>query len=203
MVTQFSIQLVSRSQTLYSIPQHCRGKGLVALPGDDVSLPLVLGEVINVNWCFDLLHEHFGCVCAWAMALALENDLWTVIVEVVRGHGYQQLSATEKFVSGEDVSVSLPTGFRNPLSTDFYPQYSIVWRTHRKRHIAVTSFATACYNINSLHLNIKICRCVINTLTPCKERGRNQYCIAKLPDPFLCGVAQLRKGSGYARLAAN
>ena len=49
---------------------------------------------------------------------------------------------------------------------------------------------TTGYNINSSHLTIKTCGCEIITLTPCNERGRNQYCIAKLPDPFLCGVAQ-------------
>ena len=41
--------LVSRSQILSSIAQHRRGKGLGAFPGDDVSFPLGLGEVINVN----------------------------------------------------------------------------------------------------------------------------------------------------------
>jgi len=54
-----------------------------------------------------------------------------VIGEVARGQGYEclkeeQLSDFEKFVSGQDVFVSLPTGFGNPLSTDFYSQYSIV-----------------------------------------------------------------------------
>ena len=48
------IALVSRSQTLSSIAQHRRGKGLGAFPGDDVSFPLGLGEVINVNRRFDL-----------------------------------------------------------------------------------------------------------------------------------------------------
>ena len=65
--------LVSRSQTLSSIAQHRRGKGLGAFPGDDVSFPLGLGEVINVNRCFDLLRERCGSVCARAMALALES----------------------------------------------------------------------------------------------------------------------------------
>ena len=49
---------------------------------------------------------------------------------------------------------------------------------------------TTCYNSNSSHLTIKRCGCEIITLTPHNERGRNQYYIAKLPDPFLCGVAQ-------------
>ena len=43
--------VVSRSQTFLSIAQHRRG---TAFPGDDVSLPLGLGEVINVNRRFDL-----------------------------------------------------------------------------------------------------------------------------------------------------
>ena len=82
-------------------------------------------------------------------------------------------------------------------------------RSYEGTHIAPTSIAlivsplvslmvdqkarllpTTGYNINSLHLTIKTCGCEIITLTPCNERGRNQYCIAKLPDPFLCGVAQ-------------
>ena len=58
-----SYRIVSRSQTLSSIAQHRRGKGLGAFPGDDVSFPLGLGEVINVNRRFDL-RERFGCVCA-------------------------------------------------------------------------------------------------------------------------------------------
>ncbi len=49
------------------------------------------------------------------MALAVESHLRTVIGEVAREHGYdrlkeEQLSAIEKFVSGQDVFVSLPTG---------------------------------------------------------------------------------------------
>ena len=81
-------RLVSPSQTLSSNAQHRRGKGLVAFPGDDVSFPLGLGEVINVNRRFDLLRERFGRVCARAMALALESDLRTVIGLVARWHGY-------------------------------------------------------------------------------------------------------------------
>ena len=50
------------------------------------------------------------------MALALENDLQTVIGEVSRWHGYErlkeeQLSGVEKFVSGQNVFVSQQTGF--------------------------------------------------------------------------------------------
>ena len=50
------------------------------------------------------------------ISLALESDLRTVIDEVVRGHEYERLkeehlSATEKFVSGQDAFASLPTGF--------------------------------------------------------------------------------------------
>ena len=67
--------------------------------------------MINVNR-FDL-HE--------TMALALESDLRTVIGDVAKGHGYErlkeeQLSAIEKFVSGQDAFVSLPTGFGKSLS---------------------------------------------------------------------------------------
>ena len=79
------IALVSRSQTLSSIAQHRRGKGLGAFPGDDVSFPLGLGEVINVNRRFDLLRECFGRVCARALALAVESDLRTAIGEVAGG----------------------------------------------------------------------------------------------------------------------
>ena len=82
--------LVSRSQTFSSIVQHHRGKGLEAFPGDDVSFPLGLGEVINVNQRFDLLRECFGRVCAGAIALALERDL-RMISEVGRGHWYDRL----------------------------------------------------------------------------------------------------------------
>ena len=48
------------------------------------------------------------------MALALESDLRTMIGEVARWNRYErlkeeQLSAIEKFVSGQDIFVSLPT----------------------------------------------------------------------------------------------
>ena len=56
--------VVSRSQTLSSIAQHRRGKGLGAFPGDDVSFPLGQGEVININRRFDLLRESWPCLCA-------------------------------------------------------------------------------------------------------------------------------------------
>ena len=50
------------------------------------------------------------------ISLALESDLRTVIGEFARGHAYEclkeeRLSAIEKFVSGQDAFVSLPTGF--------------------------------------------------------------------------------------------
>ena len=68
--------------------------------------------MINVNRRFDLREM---------MALALESNLRTVIGDVARGHGYErlkeeQLSAIEKFVSGQNAFVSLPTGFGKSLS---------------------------------------------------------------------------------------
>ena len=76
--------------------------------------------MIIVNRRFDLLREHFGCICARAMALALESDLRTMIYDRLKE---EQLSAIEKFVSGQDVFVSLPTGFRKSISMDLYPQF--------------------------------------------------------------------------------
>ena len=109
--------LVSRSQTLSSIVQHRRGKGLGAFPGDDVSFLLGLGEVINVNRRFDLLRERFGSVCARAMVLALESaansDRRSCQGAWVRA--FKGGSAIEKFVCGQDVFVSLPTGFRKSV----------------------------------------------------------------------------------------
>ena len=60
------------------------------------------------------------------MASALESDLRTVIGEVARGHVYErlkkeQLSAIEKFISGQDIFVSLPTGFRKSIIYEFLP----------------------------------------------------------------------------------
>ena len=70
--------------------------------------------MINVNRCFDL-RERFGSVCARAMAFALESAA-TGDRRNSQGYGYErlmeeQLSAIEKFVCGQDVFVSLPTGF--------------------------------------------------------------------------------------------
>ena len=142
--------------------------------------------MIIVNRRFDL-REHFGSVCARAMALALESDLRTMIYNRLKE---EQLSAIEKFVSGQDVFVSLPTGFRKSVIYRLVPTIFDRLKGRLGRDTAPTSFTTACYNINSLHLTIKTCGCEIITLTPCNEHGRNQHCIAKLPDPFLCGVAQ-------------
>ena len=55
-----------------------------------------------------------GIVCK-TISLAFESGLRTVIGEVASGHAYEcsreeQLSAIEKFVSGQDAFVSLPTG---------------------------------------------------------------------------------------------
>ena len=60
--------------------------------------------MIIVNRRFDLLREHFGSVCARAMALALESDLQMMIDGRIKE---EQLSAIEKFVSRQDVFVSL------------------------------------------------------------------------------------------------
>ena len=60
--------------------------------------------MIIVNRRFDLLREHFGCICARAMALALESDLQMMIDGRIKE---EQLSAIEKFVSRQDVFVSL------------------------------------------------------------------------------------------------
>ena len=38
--------------------------GLGAFPGDDISFPLDLGEVINVNQRFDLRRDRWPCLCA-------------------------------------------------------------------------------------------------------------------------------------------
>ena len=64
--------------------------------------------MINVNRRFDL-RKRFGRIYVRAMALALESDLRTMIDDHLNE---EQLSAIEKFVSGQDVFVSLPTGFR-------------------------------------------------------------------------------------------
>ena len=103
----------------------------------------------------------------------------------------EQLSAIEKFVSGQDVFVCLPTGFRKSIIYGLVPTIfdrlkGCLGRDTQHSHclpLRVTIF-------DSLHLTIKTCGCEIITLTPCNERGRNQYCIGKLPDPFLCGIAQ-------------
>ena len=108
---------ISRCQTLSSIAQHRRGKGLVAFPGDYVSFPLGLGKVINVNRRFDL-RERFGRVCARAMALALESDLRTVIGLVARWHGYTVYRRNScprlrsSYLDKMSLYISLPTGFR-------------------------------------------------------------------------------------------
>ena len=146
------------------------------------------------------------------MALALENELRTMNVKVARGHRDERLKddscfAIEKFVSGQYVFVSLPTGFEKSLIYGLQPTVF----NRLKGHTAPTSIALidcqahsallnqqarcvhspmTCYNFNSLHLTLKSCGCEIITFTPCNECGRNQYCIGKLPDPFLCSVAQ-------------
>ena len=81
------------------------------------------------------------------MTLALESDLRTVFGEVARGHGYERLkeeylSAFEKFVSGQDIFVSLPTA-------------SIAKHTQRCTHVLLDRQAccvrspTTCYNTTS------------------------------------------------------
>ena len=54
------------------------------------------------------------------MALALESDLRMVIGIVARRHAYEhlkeeQLPAIEKFISGQDISASMPTRFGKSL----------------------------------------------------------------------------------------
>ena len=68
--------------------------------------------------------------------------LRTVIGEVARGHGYErlkdeQLSAIEKFVCGQDVFVSLPTGFRKSVIYGILPTIF----DRMKGHTAPTSIA--------------------------------------------------------------
>ena len=51
----------------------------------------------------------------------MESDLRAVISEVAKKHGYEsleeQLTVIEKFVAGQDVFVSLPTGSSNVKSS--------------------------------------------------------------------------------------
>ena len=122
--------------------------------------------MINVNRRFDLRET---------MALALESDLRTVIGDVARGHGYErlkeeQLSAIEKFVSGQDVFVSLSTGFGKSLIYGLPPTTVNGGSLHDLRPLATASIAkhtqrctyvlleqqaccvrspTTCYNITS------------------------------------------------------
>ena len=73
--------------------------------------------MINVNRRFDL-RERFGCVCARAMALALESDLRTVIGLVARSHGYTVYRRNScprlrsSYLDKMSLYISLPTGFR-------------------------------------------------------------------------------------------
>ena len=107
--------VVSRSQTLGHLFFYCatpQRKGLGPFPGDDV------GEAINTNRDALISTANVGraVLVRETMALALEDDLRTVIGEVSRWHGYErlkeeQLSGVEKFVSGQNVFVSQQTGF--------------------------------------------------------------------------------------------
>ena len=82
--------------------------------------------------------------------------LRTVIGEVARGHGYEhlkdeQLSAIEKFVCGQDVFVSLPTGFRKSVI------YGILLTIfdRMKGHTAPTSIALIASPLASLMVDQK------------------------------------------------
>ena len=93
--------------------------------------------MINVNRRFDLRET---------MALALESDLRTVIGDVARGHGYErlkeeQLSAIEKFVSGQDVFVSLSTGFGKSLIYGLLPTTVNGGSLHDLRPLVTASIA--------------------------------------------------------------
>ena len=79
-----------------------------------------------------------------------------MIGEVARGHGYErlkdeQLSAIEKFVCGQDVFVSLPTGFRKSVI------YGILLTIfdRMKRHTAPTSIALIVSPLASLMVDQK------------------------------------------------
>ena len=128
----------------------------------------------------DALISSADVFAARAMALALDSDLRTMSGEVARGHGYdhlkeEQLSAIEKFVSGQDVFVSLPTGvwkiryqrtsthnIRSSEGTysthiDCTDCESIATHTQRCTYVLDCKRCvgpTTCYNINSSHLTI-------------------------------------------------
>ena len=122
------------------------------------------------------------------MALALESDLQTMIDDRIKE---EQFSAIEKFVSGQDVFVSLRTGFRKSVIYGHVPTIFNCLKGRLGRDTQHSHHSPPRVTIfDSLHLTIKTCGCEIITLTPCNERGRNQHCIAKLPDPFLCGLVQ-------------
>ena len=62
----------------------------------------------------------------------MESDLWAVISEIARKHGYEslkeeQLMAIEKFVDGQDVLYPCQQDSESLSSVVFYQQYSIVW----------------------------------------------------------------------------
>ena len=122
------------------------------------------------------------------MALALESDLRTMIDDRIKE---KQLSTIDKFVSGQDVFVSLPTEFRKSVIYGLVPTIFDLLKGRLGRDTQHSHYLPPLVTIfYSLHLTIKTCGSEIITLTPCNERGRNQHCIAKLPDPFLCSVAQ-------------
>ena len=129
----------------------------------------------------DALISTANVFAARAMALALDSDLRTMSGEVARGHGYdrlkeEQLSAIEKFVSGQDANRVwkiryLRASTHNIRSSegthsthvDCTDCESIATHTQRCTYVldlqALGSSPTTCYNVNSSHLTIKTCRC--------------------------------------------
>ena len=90
------------------------------------------------------------------MALSFGSDLRAVISEVARKHGYEhlkeeQLSAIEKFVSGHDVFVSLPTGFGKSLIYGLLPAVF----DRMRGHTAPTSIALVVSPLASLMMDQK------------------------------------------------
>ena len=115
--------------------------------------------MIIVNRRFDLLHEHFGCICARAMALALESDLRTMIDVRLKE---KQLSTIEKFVSGQDVFVSLPTEFRKPIIYGLVPTIFDCLKGHLGRDTQHSHRSPPHVTVfDSLHLTIKTCGCTL------------------------------------------
>ena len=143
--------IVSRSQTLSSIAQHHRGKGLIVFPGDDVSFPLGLGEMINVN-------RRFARVCARAMALqlALESDLRTAKLRGGMGTTVYRRNSCLRLRSSylDKMSLALyPCQQCLENSSVIYGLLPTIFNRLKGHTLFATAFVTADnYNINILHL---------------------------------------------------